>query len=115
MTILEAFLDFLSGLFGLRRSPRQQHLPLGLKVAHDEPGGGPAAHALAADLEAVASACEKAEAFSRADIVKRTGLGIDVVKRRLNVLLDMGWIERAKHGDYRWKGRVYWEKEGSGI
>ena len=42
-----------------------------------------------------------------------TGLGVDVVKRRLNVLLDMGWIEREKHGNYRWKGRVFW-KAGRG-
>ena len=72
-----------------------------------------APHELAADLEAVAKACEKAVVFSRSDIAKATGLGIDVVKRRLNVLIDMGWIGREKHGNYRWKGRVFW-KAGQG-
>ena len=67
-----------------------------------------APHELAADLEAVAKACEQVVVFSRSDIAKATGLGVDVVKRRLNVLLDMGWIEREKHGNYRWKGRVFW-------
>ena len=72
-----------------------------------------APHELAADLEAVAKACKKAGEFSRSDIAKATGLGVDVVKRRLNVLIDMGWIGREKHGNYRWKGRVFW-KAGQG-
>jgi hypothetical protein len=100
----------LRRLFG-GRTPHQPTLPFPTPVkppALPSEGGAAGPHELAADLEAVAAACEKAEAFSRGDIVKTTRLGVDVVKRRLNVLLDMGWIEREKHGDYRWKGRSYW-------
>ena len=77
-------------------------------AATQEEGGGWDPHELATDLETVAGACAKAGEFSRSNIAKATGLGVDVVKRRLNVLLDMGWIEREKHGNYRWKGRVFW-------
>lgn len=105
---LAAVLDFLARLVGWRRAPRQQSLPLGVAVKHAETAGGVDPHELAADLEAVAQAGEKAVEFSRADITKATGLGVDVVKRRLQVLLEMGWIEREKHGNYRWKGRVFW-------
>lgn len=107
-SLFSSVLDFLADLVGWRRAPRQQSLPLGVAVKHTEAAGGVDPHELAADLEAVARACEKAEGFSRSDIVKRTGLGKDVVKRRLTVLLEMGWIEREKHGNYRWKGRVFW-------
>jgi hypothetical protein len=103
---ISSVLDFLAGW---RRAPRQQSLPLGVAVKHAEPGGGVDPHELAADLEAVARACEKAGGFSRSDIVKRTKLGKDVVKRRLQVLLELGWIEREKYGNYLWKGRVFWE------
>lgn len=106
--IFSDLLDLLARLTGWRRAPRQQTLPLGLKVRPADLQGGADPHELAADLEAVARACEKAEEFSRSDIIKATKLGVDVVKRRLNVLLDMGWIERAKRDGYRWKGRVFW-------
>ncbi len=106
----DALLDFAAGLVGWRRAPRQPTLPFSTPVAPASPRAdrGADPHELAADLEAVAKACEKAAEFSRSEITKATGLGVDVVKRRLNVLLDMGWIERAKHGDYRWKGRIFW-------
>ncbi|MBI5239252.1 MAG: hypothetical protein HY926_02160 [Elusimicrobia bacterium] len=107
-SLFSSVLDFLAGLAGWRRAPRQQTLPLGLRVRPADLQGGVDPHELAADLEAVARACEKAGEFSRSDIVKRTGLGKDVVKRRLTVLLELGWIEREKHGNYRWKGRVFW-------
>ena len=111
--LIYSVLDFLARLVGWRRAPRQQSLPLGVAVKHSEAQGGPDQHELAADLEAVAKACEDAAEFSRADIAKATKLGIDVVKRRLQVLLEMGWIEREKHGNYRWKGRVFWEGASS--
>ena len=106
----DALLDFAAGLVGWRRAPHQPTLPFATPLALAAPrsDGGVDPHELAADLEAVAKACEKAAEFSRSDIAKRTGLGVDVVKRRLNVLLDMGWIERAKHGNYRWQGRIFW-------
>ena len=100
---------WVSGL--VRRTPRQPSLPFATPLAPATPqseGSGADPHKLAADLEAVANACKKAGEFSRSDIAKATGLGVDVVKRRLNVLLDMGWIEREKLGNYRWKGRVFW-------
>jgi hypothetical protein len=110
MSMLAMIWDWISGL--VRRAPRQPPLPFATPVAPGTPrseGGGPDPQELAADLEAVADACKKAQEFSRSDIAKATGLGVDVVKRRLNVLLDMGWIEREKHGNYRWKGRVFWK------
>ena len=91
---------------------RQPTLPFESHVLRQTPAaqrGGLDPHELAADLEAVAKACERAVEFSRSDIAKATGLGVDVVKRRLNALLDLGWIGREKHGDYRWKGRVFWD------
>ncbi|MCX5797619.1 MAG: hypothetical protein NTY77_19180 [Elusimicrobia bacterium] len=107
----DALLDFAAGLAGWRRAPRQPSLPFPTPVAPPAPlaDGGSDPHELAADLEAVAKACERAGEFSRSDITKATGLGVDVVKRRINVLLDMGWIEREKHGNYRWKGRLFWD------
>jgi len=101
----------------VRRTPRQLSLPFATPVAPATPrseGSGSDPQELAADLEAVADACQKAGEFSRSDIAKATGLGADVVKRRLNVLLDMGWIERKKHGNYRWKGRVFWKAARGG-
>ena len=96
----------------VRRAPHQPPLPFSTPVAPSAPRsgeGGLDPQELAADLEAVAKACEEAEEFSRSAVAKATGLGVDVVKRRLQVLLDMGWIEREKHGNYRWKGRVFWK------
>ncbi len=100
----------------VRRTPRQPSLPFATPMAPDTPRSewsGSDPHELAADLEAAAKACEKMGEFSRSSIAKTTGLGVDVVKRRLNVLMNMGWIEREKHGNYRWKGRVFW-KTGQG-
>jgi hypothetical protein len=108
-TVLSRIWGWVSGVF--RRAPRQPPLPFSTPVAPAGPSpepGGLDPHALAADLEEVAKACAEAEEFSRADIAKATGLGVDVAKRRLGVLLDMGWIEREKHGRYRWKGRAFW-------
>ena len=113
-SILARIWGWVSGL--VRRQPRQPSLPfatpMALPMTRSE-GGGVDSHELAADLEAVAKTCEKVGEFSRSSIARETGLGVDVVKRRLNVLLDMGWIEREKHGNYRWKGRVFW-KSGKG-
>jgi hypothetical protein len=111
-SLLAKIWDWVSGL--VRRAPRQPTLPFATPVpaAPSSEGGAMAPHELAADLEAVVGACEKLKEFSRSSIAKATGLGIDVVKRRLNVLLDMGWIERERHGGYRWKGRVFWKERG---
>jgi len=111
-SVADALLGLAARLLGWRRAPHQPTLPFSTPVTPAAPKAGEGAvnpHELAADLEAVAAACEKAVEFSRADIVQATGLGVDVVKRRFNVLMDMGWIERAKHSNYHWKGRVFWQ------
>ena len=108
-SMLARIWGWVSGL--VRRTPRQPSLPFATPVLPVPPRpevSGSDPHELAADLDAVANACKKAGEFSRSEIAKATDLGVDVVKRRLNVLLDMGWIEREKHGNYRWKGRVFW-------
>jgi hypothetical protein len=57
-------------------------------------------------FDSVAAACEQAGEFGLADIDAATGLGYETVRHWVGVLIAKHWVEKVRHGKYRWLGRA---------